>query len=203
MDYTTEVVTPPADEPATAQELSDHMGLNVVLAAVETQLDRFIASARSQFEQYTGRAIGLQTLRQHQPGWYCGTRCEYRRPPPVRLMRGPASGIVNLKYYDTDDTLQTVDPAKYSYDLTGTPGVLWFKDGVLPPPSCHRPRPVQVEYTAGWDAEYTPPDIVLAILIQAAHLYEYRESYSPDDLAPVPASWENFCSNWDTGMRGY
>ena len=206
--YSLEVVSGPSSEPVTAEELHAHLYLNVDLSAVQDLLLNFITTARMMFEHETGIAVGTQTLRQHQAGWYVGGDQRHWRHwrhtvgTPVKLVRAPAASVVNVKYYDSTDTLITMDPAAWSSDLTGTPGIVYFPgEWVYPALSLQRPRPVQVEFTCGWATDAVPIPVKVAIMEQAGHLYNYRESHTTDTVNEVPLNFKYICDMYRTGVE--
>jgi uncharacterized phiE125 gp8 family phage protein len=191
--YSTEVVTPPADDPVTAEELWDHLSLNIALADVEDLLVRNIQTATEAFIFHSGGRVPVATVYdQFSPGW--GRQCR-----PLQLVQGKASTVSSVKYYDADDELQTLDADEYGTDLTGTVGLIWMKDGATWPTfSAFRPRPVVVRYTAGWaSANAVPADVKTGILLLAAHLYRYRG----DEEAPMPDGFVRLANKYHTGIQ--
>jgi uncharacterized phiE125 gp8 family phage protein len=152
-------------------------------------LDRYLATATELFELHSsGRTVHQTVFTQHSPCW---SSC-YR---PLRLNRAKVSAVASVKYYDTEDTLQTLSSADYGLDLTGTPALVWLKDGAAwPALSAYRPRPVQVQFTAGFAT--VPEDVKQGILLLAAHFYANRGDSDTD----IPQGFVRLANKWHTGL---
>jgi len=189
--YSIVTTEPPAEEPVTPAELHEHLRLNVGLDAVQDLLSLYLTVARDVFEHDTGLAVCTQTFTQYQAGWEC----------PVRLFRSPVQDVTSVKYYDTDDELQTL--TDWDVDLTGTPALIYKTDGEdFPALSTKRVRPIEIEYDAGVDPEYTDAGIRLAIMLLAGHYYNVRESHGEVDYKSVPMGWDRLTAKYSTGLRG-
>lgn len=188
-----EVVTEPAGEPVTAQELYDHLKLNCGLSAVEDQLEQFITAARQQFEFSTdGRIVLATTFRQHLTEW----------PKIIRLQRGKVTSVTEVTYHDQDDQEQELDD--YLTDLTGVPALVYVPNQDYPQVSTDKLRPISVEFVAGWpNAEAVPADVKLAILLLAGHWYERREAYAEVNLSEVPMGFQRVANKYRTGLIGF
>lgn len=178
-------------EPVTAQELYDHLQLNCGLAAVQTQLEDFITSARLAFEVESDGRIVIPTV-------YTQHLTEWPDSGVIRLQRGPVQEVASVTYYDEDDTLQELDAEA---DLTGTPAIVYTSTFSYPALSTTKVRPVTVEFTAGMDT--VPADIKLAIKLLAAHWYLQREAFSDTEKKEVPMGFARVCDRYKTGLRGW
>lgn len=202
-----EVVTPPAGECVTVEELK--LQTRVDSGEEDALLAGYVSAAREAFEAATdGRIILPTTLRERFSGWGhlggCNPPWAYGRTLPLhlRLARAKVTAVTCVAYYDIDDVQQTL--AGYEADATGTPCVLAAPAAGWPVLSGRRLRPVSVTYTAGWpDAASVPASIKLAIKSLAAHWYWTREAYGEADLKAVPMSFADFCRQWSTGLGGW
>ncbi len=69
--------------------------------------------------------------------------------------------------------------------------------------SSTRPRPVSIQFRAGWpDVASVPMAVRLAIRGIAAHWYGVRESHSEVDYKDVPMGFKRLCNLYSTGLRG-
>lgn len=193
--YTTQITEGPTEETVTAEELHEHLSLNVELSAVEDLLNLYLSAARELFEHDTGLCVATQTLTQYQACW----------ETPVRLFRGPVQDVTSVKYYDTSDTLQTL--TNWDVDLTGTPALVYRTAAnmgqTFPAVSPYRPRPIEIEYIAGVDAEYAEAGIKLCIKLLAGHYYNQREAFGEVDLKSVPMGWDRLTAKYSTGLKGW
>jgi hypothetical protein len=176
-----EVITQPTVEPVTAAEAFFHLKLTTSPSAdvsSEPQLaevQRCIASSRTQCEQITRRAFVRQTLRMtmgpmrsgERRGlqWYMNGGSDTWQS--VELLRPPFIEMVQVRYYDDDNVLQTVTydeevpPVPY-YVSSGLVPKLCFTDAFTHPSVYLRDDAIQIDYVAGYpiieaDPEEDPP----------------------------------------------
>lgn len=92
----------------------------------------------------------------------------------------PLKGITSVQYYK-DDTLETLDPAKYSLTKTNdTVYCLRLKEDA--PDTDKRFDAVKIIAQVGFDNDVIPKPIVQAILLQLSNFYELRED-TPERIA--------------------
>lgn len=195
-NYSITVLTPPAEEPVSAQELWEHLNLNVALPAVEDLLNVFISAARQQFEHETDGRICLPTVfRQHLA---CFPSCP---DTPVKLYRAEVLSVDSITYYDADDNLQTL--SGWWVDNTGIPALLSMPTGSWPQVSAKRSRPVTIQFTAGWADKDAMPELVkLGIKLAAGQYYNVRESHSDTNYSETPLGFRRICEMYRTGNGG-
>lgn len=196
-NYNIQVSVPPTTEPVSAEELHEHLSLNVALNAVEDLLNVYITAAREQFETMTdGRIVNETVFTQHMT---CFPHCP---DEPVKLYRGDVLSVDSITYYDADDELQTLED--YETDLTGIPALITKSDG-FPSVSTTKLKPITITFTAGFlqdSAHDVPQSVRLAILLLAAHYYTTREAFGEVDLKEVPMGFKHLCAKWKTGLGG-
>ena len=187
-----EVVTEPAGEPVSLDELKGHLRLNSGTAE-DAELSVYITSARQQFEFSTdGRIVLPTTFRQHLTTF----------PDIIRLQRGKVTSVTSVKYYDDDNVEQTL--SGYSVDLTGIPALVYDPDLDYPAVSEAMTRPVTVEFVAGWpNVAAVPADVKLAIMLLAGHYYEQRSGFEDANLNEVPMGFQRVCNKYRTGHQGW
>ena len=187
----------PTVEPVTVAQAKQHARVDIT--DDDALFGTLITAARIHAEKQTGRALLEQTWRMsldrfpgYQP-WNLGSPfspvvgrqfsteyvCGQYMQPPLLLPNPPLIGIVDLKYYDIQGNLQTLDPSAYVVGQDHEPAAIfpvpftWW-----PATMWGRPDAVQVTYTAGYGTtpDKVPATITLAILGLVAHWYENRES---------------------------
>jgi uncharacterized phiE125 gp8 family phage protein len=168
------LITEPAVEPVTEVLLREHATLD---AALSTQLlGLYLKSARRTAEWVTGRAMLTQTWEAYFDAF----------APALELTMPPIQTVTSVKYYDTDGTLQTLDPAAYVVEHATLPGY------VLPvsawPAAQARANAVIVRFVAGYDdPANVPDDIKHWIYVRAADAVDNRESIDRSGrLAAMP-----------------
>lgn len=101
--------------------------------------------------------------------------------PAIMFLPGwPVKSVDAVKYRDADGQEQTFSSANYVVDLTTEPARVSLKNGSSWPAVDADIAPVWVEYTLGEaSAANVPADLVSAVAIMVARMYENRED-APD-----------------------
>jgi uncharacterized phiE125 gp8 family phage protein len=162
--------TAPTTEPVSKDEAKLH--IRHVLAAGDTTedalLDRQIVAARDWVQEYTGRSLYTQT-------WQCSLPAF-----PERLwlpMAAPLQSVTFVKYYDSDNVLQTLSASLYTLPAFHEPAQLARASNESWPSTYLREDAVQIEYVTGaTSAADIPRPLVQAVLLLVGHWYEQREA---------------------------
>ena len=131
----------------------------------------------------TGRALLTQTWQQNFWGWPDAMNGVYiplaentyfspnSGERGLRLPLEPVQSIVSVKYYDTTNTIQTVNPSFYGLYTDDLGSYCRLVPQTFTYPSVYvRPDAVQVQFIAGETA--TNPTIRAAALLLVQHLYQ-------------------------------
>lgn len=164
-----QIKTAPASEPVSLTEAKAHLRQDG--SDNDTYITTLITTARRYCENYCNRKFIDQV-------WY-----EYydKLVEPLRLSLNPVDSIVAIKYYDTDDTEQTLSSSYYTLDNKGDVGYIHEAVGYdFPNYSTDVINPVEVEYKTGYGTSSSdvPEDIRHAILFMISYFYENREGQS-------------------------
>ena len=154
------------EEPVSLARLKLH--LRVTTEDDDARLTQFLVAARQWVENETRRGLMRQRLRLLIDTWQ----------DEVTL---PVSGVISVdavKYYDTGNTLRTLDPSAYDVDLASRPPRIAPAFGVVWPIPYPRYNAVRIEFTTGAadagtpDAAAVDASITTAILLKAGDLVE-------------------------------
>jgi len=176
---------PPLAEPVTLAELKAHLRIDV--GDEDELLEGLIRVARAHLEAVTGVALMSQSFRLVLDDW---PRCEV-----IQLMKTPVQTVDAILLYDADGVEQNLDLSGMLLDGTAHPARLVVRE---------RPRPsqpingIEIEFTAGFGSvNEVPPELKRAILIHAAHLYEFRGAVTPDmQPAAIPPGYDRLIAPW-------
>src|SRR3954447_26991479 len=102
MSYSLTITVQPSSEPVSVATFKDHARVNTGTAE-DTLIAQYITAARLAFEKRTNLAVKPTTFKLSLDAW----------SNPIYLPRGIVPSVSSVKYYDTGDTLQTMDPADY------------------------------------------------------------------------------------------
>ncbi len=160
------LVTPPAAEPVTVEELKLHVRKDT--NEEDTLLQTYLYAAREWFEVALDRALVTQTWRLTLPdlawSWY-------------ELPHPPLQSVTSVTYRDTGGTTQTVAAATYNVVTSATPGRIELDHGSNWPATDEHPEAVAITYVAGYGAPSAVPRLVRqGILMLAGYWYEQREA---------------------------
>lgn len=160
MSYSLRKTTTASELPVTLADVKAH--LRVTWDVDDALLSDMMARTAEEIEGICGIPMGLCTFVQ--------TADEFPEYGPLALGRKPAVSVTSVAYYDTDGTLQTLDPSLYFVGLqTGkiSPN-LSFPDVQI-----GRPESVTITFTSGMTTTL-PPQIESAFLLMMANRFERR-----------------------------
>ena len=150
----------------TTAQAKEHLKVDVT--EDDTIIDNLILAATQSCEIFTNQYFIDTVVTQYSDTW----------DGFYRLYKSPVSAITHVKYYDSDDSLQTLASSNYILDGTSKPARIGIAiDGELPNLS-NRINAVEVKYTVGYGAESTdvPEGIRQAVLLTIGNWYENRQT---------------------------
>ncbi|MBP3954917.1 phage head-tail connector protein [Gemmata sp. G18] len=194
--YSLEIIEP-GESISLVEALKAHIKSNNGTSE-DSELQVFLDAAMSAFEHETdGRIVLSTTFKQYFPCW---AKC-------LELARGKVTNVAAVSYFDENEDEFEIDGWYADFTsipaLVNFPDLAYFPDGVFPALSLTRPRPVCVEFTAGWvGVDYLPAEVRVAVLQLAAHYYANRESHTTDTLKELPMGFTRICNKYLTGLGG-
>jgi len=99
-------------------------------------------------------------------------------PEKIQVNYGPVQSITTVKYYDSDNSLQTLDSANYDTDTVSEPARITISSTGSYPSVYSRTNAVVIAYDTGYGdaASDIPEDIISAIYLIIKHLYDNRDN---------------------------
>lgn len=172
--------TPANSECVTLAEAKAHLRVDV--ADDDALITALITAARQEAEHKMGRTL-VETVWELQLDAFPADGC-------MRLHNPPVASVATVRYYDSANTLQTLDASFYVVDAASEPARLVLAYGKSWPATYSRPGAVQVRYTAGLpvaDAAKAPEAIKAWIKLRLATLYQHREQIAAGvSVAEIP-----------------
>ena len=104
-------------------------------------------------------------------------------PPYIDLQVGDRITVSHIKYYDTNNSLQTLAVSNYDLDTRIKPGRIYQSETGDFPNTYERPNAVEVEFVVGAAASDVPAPIVQAIYIIVGRYYENRQDVVTGTIA--------------------
>jgi uncharacterized phiE125 gp8 family phage protein len=151
------------DEPVTVEQACKQ--LRITDPEHYEEVSRLISVARDFCERQTGRTLRVDITRVlNLAEWW---------DEEIYLAFPPLRSITHVKYYDTDEVLQTLASTNYRTELStdGKSRLVWDDDADLPDID-DRPDAVQVTFVTGYEtAELIPRTAIHAILTKATELW--------------------------------
>lgn len=178
------VKTAPVAEPVNRDEVKQSH-LRVTDPDDDVYIGGLITAARSATEIQTNRALITQTLVQ--------TLDKFPSGRVIELQRCPTVSITSVKYYDQNNTLQTLSSSLYTVDPSGEPGRIVLNWGTSWPVVFSRPGAIEIEYVAGYGAneKFVPAELKHAICFLVAHWYRTREPVNiGSTVADIPLTYD-------------
>jgi uncharacterized phiE125 gp8 family phage protein len=178
------VVTPPAVEPVTVEDLRAHLRLSGTQE--DGQLAGLIKAARSQVEQETRRALIRRRLRLYLEYWPLGR--------VVMLPVAPVLSVVEIIAYDLQGNGTPLAPEDFSLDRSASPARVRIKPGAGMP--SHQLLGIEIDFDAGYGdgPEDVPNQMRQAVRLLAAHWFENREAGTDLAMASLPHGLDRLLS---------
>jgi uncharacterized phiE125 gp8 family phage protein len=131
----------------------------------DAYITSLIGVATNVVEQFTRRRLITQTYNIYYDEF----------PPFMDLQVGNVASVTHVKYYDTDNTLQTLDTSQYDVDIRVKPGRIYQAEDGNFPDTYERANSVEVEFVVGSAASDVEDAIKQAMYIVIGRYYENRQ----------------------------
>lgn len=160
---------PPQVEPFVVDDLRGVLSLTPEETEFDDEITTMIASARARAEAFTRRRLITQTVTQFLDAFPHGG---------IALRIAPVQDVSEVRYIDPDGAVQTLAAAAYKISRSSGYEVLMPAFGHDWPATRSEPDAVEIDIIAGYgDAGAdVPDDILRAMKMDIAHLFEHRES---------------------------
>jgi len=158
------LVTDAATEPLSYSEVKAFLRLND--DSEQSFVTALIKVARQFVETQIWRPLISQT-------WAMQFDYEELSNQVFNINKAPLISIANVKYYDLDNTLQTLAESQYEVDIYGNPA----RFRLITIPQCYkRMNTLQLNFVCGYaNAAAVPEPIKQAMYLVIGHLYENRQ----------------------------
>ena len=130
-----------------------------------------ISSAREYVENFTCYQLLSATYTQYLDKFP-------NKNTAIELLMNPVSAVTHVKYYDSDNTLQTWNTSNYDTDLKGKPARITLANDATFPTVYDRTNAVEIKFVAGYastSATGFPKQLLNAMYLIIGHLYENRQ----------------------------
>jgi len=130
-----------------------------------------ISSAREYVENFTGYQLLSATYTQYLDKFP-------NKNTAIELLMNPVSAVTHVKYYDSNNTLQTWNTSNYDTDLKGKPARITLANDATFPTVYDRTNAVEIKFVAGYastSATGFPKQLLNAMYLIIGHLYENRQ----------------------------
>lgn len=139
----------------------------------DSYITSLIGVATNVVEQFTRRRLITQTYNIYYDEF----------PPFMDLQVGNVASVTHVKYYDTDNTLQTLDTSQYDVDIRVKPGRIYQAEDGNFPDTYERANSVEVEFVVGSAASDVEDAIKQAMYIVIGRYYENRQDVVTGTIA--------------------
>tara|TARA_R110000744_G_scaffold18570_1_gene49810 strand:- start:535 stop:1113 length:579 start_codon:yes stop_codon:yes gene_type:complete len=160
------VVTASTTPLFTTHEAKDFLKVDV--STDDTLIDNLVAAATESCQIYTNQYFIRTIVEQYSDTW----------DGIYTLYKSPVDSIIHVKYYDSDDTEQTLASANYILDEVSKPARIGVSVTGSFPNLADRINAVHVNYAVGYGTTSAdvPDGIKSAVLLTLGNWYENRES---------------------------
>jgi len=179
---TYQVITPASTYPVSLTEAKSH--LKVDTTADDTYITSIIKAATQLSEEYTNRFFIDTVIDQT-----CSDFAQLQT-----LFKSKVSAVAHVKYYDNDNSLQTLSATIYDTQLQYEPSQIQLAENQSFPSITKRNDAVVARYTVGYgsSASDVPEIIKQAILLTIGNFYQNRASVITGKTAtelPMNVKW--------------
>ena len=179
---TYQVITPASTYPVSLTEAKSH--LKVDTTADDTYITSIIKAATQLSEEYTNRFFIDTVIEQ-----YASNFADLQT-----LFKSKVSAVAYVKYYDSNNSLQTLSATVYDTQLNYEPSQIQLANNQNFPSITKRNDAVVARYTVGYGsaASDVPEIIKQAILLTIGNFYQNRASVITGKTAtelPINVKW--------------
>ena len=165
------VTSGPTFEPLTLAQAKKQVELAESDRTHDEHLTLLIQAAREQFEGDTNLVLGQKTLKVF----------DYDFDTAIQLQLRPIQSITSIRYYDTNNTLQTLSTSIYDFDVAKRSVVLKYNQ-LFPPIIAGRYDAVEIVYVAGYATQALIPAVAKqACLLLVGNYFEGRDMLKESD----------------------
>ena len=157
----------------TTAEATTH--LKVDTTADDTYIDSLVLAATASAEMFTNRYFINTTVTQYNDHWR----------EIETLYKSNVSSITHIKYYDSDNSLQTLASSVYLLDDSAEPARVSLDVSQDWPTIAGRKNAIEVKYIVGYGAAGSdvPDGIKQAVLLIIGNWYQNRQSVVTGTIA--------------------
>ncbi len=174
------IVTEPAIEPLTLEEIEEHLRLSETSTGSEDALLLiFLTASRRYCELDQAHAYIEQT-------WNL-VLDDFPRGGFIKIPRPPLMSVTHVKSYGIGGTAATMTAGRYYVDTDSKPGGVHLLSGESWPSTPGQPAAgVEVQFVAGFGsaASSVPGEVKQAIQLVIGHMYEHREGSDVEKMTP-------------------
>tara|TARA_Y100000310_G_scaffold337945_1_gene426301 strand:+ start:593 stop:1252 length:660 start_codon:yes stop_codon:yes gene_type:complete len=215
MAFGLKLTTAPATELITTALAKTY--LHVVGTNEDTLIDTLVTAARTQVEEYTGRALINQTWDLYldgapfggadlsdmkaASGWPIAANLP-GHTSAITLPRPPLSSITSISSFAPDNTETTYSTDNYRADTVKDPGRAVLNDGESWPTGLRETQSLRIVFVAGYGAAASSvPNPLLAATYEILYdLYRDRGSgHDADEIMSLPTKTERALRSWRVG----
>lgn len=185
------LVTAPASEPVTAEQLQTHLRANDTILP-DAQANELIAEARQEIEDRTGLSLINQSWRlslddwpNAQEPWWDGSVqksiSELYGPRgiigTISLPRYPVGSVTSMTVYDEDSNATSITVSDvFDVDTYQRPARIRLKSGQTWPVALRPTNAIEIVYVAGYgsSASDVPVPLRRAVKLLAAYMFSHR-----------------------------
>tara|TARA_R110001606_G_scaffold339715_2_gene487828 strand:- start:643 stop:1260 length:618 start_codon:yes stop_codon:yes gene_type:complete len=157
--------TAPVSTAITLAEAKQHLRVDSDFDDDNAYITSLIGVATNLVEQFTRRRLITQTYNLFYDNF----------PPYIDLQVGIIDSITHIKYYDSDNVIQTLAASEYDLDKRINPGRVYQSKTGSFPGTYDRPNAVEIEFVVGETSADVEDAIKQAMLITVGRYYEQRQ----------------------------
>jgi len=167
--------------------------LRITNSIEDTLIENLIRQAQNVIENYTSRAITINT---YEYIYDSLNTTEYYPVDRIQIYKGKITSIDSIKTYNLAGTETIKTLTDFDYINFNQYSYIATKDGSDFPIGDRSYSPLKIEFKAGYDITTIPYDLKEAIYKLVADYYEYRESTNSEYIKDISTGVINIINRW-------
>ena len=128
--------------PVSVSQVKDHLNVAQADTSQDSKIESLIVAAQERLQRDIDQILITSTFVMNGPSF----------ENPLRINLKPVTGILSVRYYDTEGVLQTLDASNYRY-IQSSQQIVPAIGMEFPTPCENMPDSVQIEFTCGYGGE--------------------------------------------------
>ena len=183
-NYKYKVKVAAASEPISLADAKIHLRIDSSNTDDDAYITNLIKIARERYEYDTAQCLVSSTFTLYLD-YFPAYNSNY--DGHIIIKKCPVTAISSIKYYDSNNELQTMDAADYDADIHAAPCIINL---LTVPDTYSKKNAIEIELITGYTNAAAVPELdIQAMMFLIGHLYENRVHVVPVKMELMPETY--------------